>query len=307
MNQTWRLWLVILFLIPALSISRGSLGEGKYRVLFDAGHAESAGRHADWIIDDDIPEPMPKNPKSPEEWSGGISSWGYDLYKTGRCEVESTDKPLTFLNSHNPQDLSKFDVLILCEPNKDFDPSERQAIIAFVKEGGGLFLVADHFGSDRNNDGIDSTGIFDKLEKETGIHFQGKGERNASLKGGHSTSNFCSFTDREDNPIFQGPFGAVRKAYLNGFGTIRTLKNFNGTVQGHVWMNGSTQGEQDIIFVTSRLGQGKIAALSDSSPADDGTTRTPGKQLYNGWHAAGAQNNSLILNTTDFLAKHGKE
>lgn len=305
MNRMLRLGLVII--ISLLSIVRESLGEGKYRVLFDAGHSECAGKHADWRIDDDIPVPRPKDPSSPQDWSGGISSWAYELYKTGRYEVESTDSPLTFSNSKNPQDLSGFDVLVLCEPNKDFYPSERQAIIAFAREGGGLFLIADHFDSDRDNDGIDSTGIFNKLEKETGIHFQGEGEPNAWLRGGHYTASFCSLTDREGCLIFQGPFGAVERVYLNGFGTMRVLKHFNTTAQGHVWVRDPIQVEQDIVFATSSLGRGRVAALSDSSPADDGTTLTPGKQLYNGWLAAGAQNNWLILNTTELLAKRGKE
>lgn len=304
MNRMRHLGLTILIVL--LSLSAGSSGEGEYRVLFDAGHGESAGRHADWVIDDDIPLPMPKDPKAPDEWSGGISSWAYELHKSGRYVVESTDRPLTFGNPQNPQDLYKFDVLVLCEPNKDFIPSERQAIVAFVKEGGGIFLIADHFSSDRNGDGIDSTGIFNQLERETGIHFQGKGEPNAWLKGGHYTSNFCPLIDKEDKVIFLGPFGTVERVYLNGFGTMRILRDFNPTVKGHISLGGSIKAGQDIVFATAELGLGRIAALSDSSPADDGTTMTPGKRLYNGWLAGGAQNNLLILNITEFLAENGK-
>ncbi|MFN3466756.1 MAG: hypothetical protein ACK4WF_03535, partial [Candidatus Brocadiales bacterium] len=224
MNHIGRLVLVVLILLLSLPIAGGSSGGGKYRVLFDAGHGESVG-NADWVIDDDIPLPRPEDPKAPEEWSGGISSWAYELHKTGRYEVESTDKPLTCGNPHNPQDLSGLDVLILCEPNKDFSPSERQSIVTFVKGGGGLFIVADHFNSDRDKDGIDSTGIFNKWEKETGMHFQGEGEPNAWLRGGHRTSNFCSSAEGEDYRIFNGPFGVVKRVYLNGFGTIGSWKS----------------------------------------------------------------------------------
>jgi hypothetical protein len=301
MNQRRSLYLPLLFLLLSLLFS--SLAEGKYRVLFDAGHGEGAGKHADWIIDDDTPVPLPKDPRSPEEWSGGISSWAYELHKTGRGEVESTHSPLTFGHPQNPQDLTRFDVLILCEPNNDLTPTERQAVLSFVRGGGGLFLVADHFNSDRDGDGIDSTGIFNRLERETGVHFQGKGETNAWLKGGHSTSNFCQTLEDGEHLMFRGPFGVVKRVYLNGFGTMRTLRQFNPTVQGHIWRSGSKKLGQDVIFATARLGRGRIAALSDSSPADDGTTTTPGKKLYNGWLAEGAQNNRLILNTTEFLAR----
>jgi hypothetical protein len=302
-----KIYLGLILLLSLLLVERGSFGEEKYRVLFDAGHGECSGRHADWVIDEDVPLPIPRNPKSPEEWSGGISSWAYELYKTGRYEVEGTDRPLTFANPLNSQDLSKFDVLVLCEPNKDLDPSELQALLAFVKEGGGAFLVSNHFGSDRDRDGTDSTGIFNKLEEETGIHFQGRGEPRAWIKGGHNTSNFCPLSDKEDHILFQGPFGAVERVYLHDLGTIKVIKDFNPTVQGHIWISGSAQTGQDIVLATSRLGQGRIAALSDSSPADDGTTLTPDKQLYNGWLAPGAQNNWLILNVTEFLARSRKE
>lgn len=270
-----------------------------YRILFDAGHAQSSGRHADWIIDDDVPVPRPLEPSSPEDWSGGISSWAYALYKTGRYEVESTNRPLSFGNPENPQDLSRYDVLILCEPNTDLTPSERAAVILFVREGGGLFMIANHFSSDRNNDGIDSTGIFNKLELHTGIHFQGSGEHNSWVRGGHYTANF----GHDDVPILHGPFGPVEMIYLHGLGTISVVKSQNPTARGHIWLKGTRQVDINIILATSRLGKGRIAALSDSSVVDDGTTGTPGRRLYNNWGKV--SNRYLLLNITEFLAGGG--
>ncbi len=268
----------------------------KYRVLFDAGHAQTSGMHADWIIDDDVPGPRPLNPSSPDDWSGGISSWAYELYKTGRYEVESTGHALTYGSPENQQDLSRYDVLILCEPNKDLMVSERAAVVSFVKKGGGLFMVADHFNSDRNNDGIDSTGIFNKLESHTGIHFQGKGENNNWIRGGHYTSNIGA----DDAGILRGSFGAVESLYLHGFGTISVVKSRNPAARGHVWLKGERQADVNIIVATSRMGGGAVAAISDSSPADDGTTDTPGRRLYDNWNKAG--NGRLLLNATEFLA-----
>ncbi|MEE9200912.1 MAG: hypothetical protein V3V45_05655 [Candidatus Brocadiales bacterium] len=286
-----------LFLIVYLSLSAAADGEEKYGVLFDAGHAQSSGRHADWVIDDDVSRPKPPDPSSPEDWSGGISSWAYALYKTGRYEVESTDRPLTFGVPENPQDLSRYNVLVLCEPNKDLTAPERASVISFVKGGGGLFLIADHYNSDRNNDGIDSTGIFNRLEPHTGIHFQEKGDVNSWIRGGHYTANF----NPDGAPILQGPFGAVELIYLHGFGTIRVVKSpANTTVMGHIWLKGAPQTGLNMVVATSRLGRGRIAALSDSSPADDGTTNTPGRRLYDNWNKAG--NSRLLLNLTEFLA-----
>ncbi len=282
---------------PVLCAAVDVDAERKHRVLFDAGHAQTSGRHADWIIDDDVPEPRPLNPSSPDDWSGGISSWAYELYKTGRYEVESTGRALTYGSPENPQDLSRYDVLILCEPNKDLTVSERAAVISFVRKGGGLFMVANHFNSDRDNDGIDSTGIFNKLESHTGIHFQGKGENNSWTRGGHYTSNFGG----GDVAVLHGAFGAVELLYLNGFGTISVVKSRNPAVRGHVWLKGERQTDVNIIVATSRLGGGAVVALSDSSPADDGTTSTPKRRLYDNWSKAG--NSRLLLNATEFLAE----
>ncbi|MFQ5957400.1 MAG: hypothetical protein ACE5KK_06485 [Candidatus Brocadiales bacterium] len=293
------LYILLIFTIylPSSPLVYDVDAQEKYKVLFDAGHAQSAGRHADWIIDDNVPVPKPPNPSSPEDWSGGISSWAYALYRTGRYDVESTNRPLSFGNPENPQDLSRYSVLILCEPNTDLTPSERAAVVTFVKRGGGVFLIADHFNSDRNNDGIDSTGIFNKLESYTGMHFQETGENNSWLRGGHYTANFSL----NDVPVLYGPFGMVEMIYLNGFGTISLVKSpQNTTARGHIWLKGARQVDLDIIFATSRLGRGRIAAISDSSPADDGTTNTPGRRLYNNWSKA--NNGRLLLNTTEFLA-----
>ncbi|HHT9133581.1 MAG TPA: hydrolase [Candidatus Avalokitesvara rifleensis] len=287
---------LFLFIAGCLSLYTTVDAGERPRVLFDAGHAQSSGRHADWIIDDDVPAPKPQEPSSPDDWSGGISSWAYALHKTGRYEVESTNRPLTYGNPENPQDLLRYDVLVLCEPNTDLTPSERAAVVSFVRGGGGLFLIADHFNSDRNDDGIDSTGIFNKLELHTGIHFQGKGEINSWIRGGHYTANFSP----DDTPILHGPFGMVELVHLNGFGTIRVENSRNPAVRGHIWLKGAQQVNLNIILATSSLGSGRVAALSDSSPADDGTTNTQGHQLHDNWNQA--SNSRLLLNATEFLA-----
>ncbi|MCQ4574052.1 MAG: DUF2194 domain-containing protein [Candidatus Brocadiales bacterium] len=291
-----RIFLLIIVVCLPVCMTAGAGGK-YYRVLFDAGHAQSSGRHADWIIDDDMSVPKPTDPSSPGDWSGGISSWAYELYKTGRYGVESTKEPLSYGNPENPQDLSGYDVLILCEPNSDLAVSERAAVISFVKNGGGLFLIADHFNSDRNNDGIDSTGIFNKLQSHTGIHFQTGNEINSWTRGGHYTANFSP----DDVAVLRGPFGVVEMIYLHGFGTISIVKSpASPAARGHIWLKGARQTELNIILATSRLGGGRIAALSDSSPADDGTTSTPGRRLYDNWNKA--NNGRLLLNVTEFLA-----
>jgi hypothetical protein len=155
------------------------------KILFDATKAETAG-NADWVIDADahnlgysggpaqlnggtesnaqrIPTPAQSGITSstPETyWEGGISSWGIDLVKKGyTVETLPYNGQITYGNSSNVQDLSKYKVFVVCEPNIVFTSSEKTAILNFVHNGGGLFMVSDHNNSDRNNDGRDSPHI----------------------------------------------------------------------------------------------------------------------------------------------------
>ena len=45
---------------------------------------------------------------------------------------------------------------VVCEPNILFTAAEKTAILNYVKNGGSLFIIADHDKSDRNNDGSDA-------------------------------------------------------------------------------------------------------------------------------------------------------
>jgi len=57
---------------------------------------------------------------------------------------------ITYGNSSNPQDLSNYDVFVLCEPNSLFSSTEKTAIMQFVQNGDGLFMISDHDIADRN-------------------------------------------------------------------------------------------------------------------------------------------------------------
>lgn len=103
-------------------------------ILFDAGHGETAG-NADWVI------------------TGGYSQWASDLRADGYT-VSSTTSTITSTL------LSGYDVFVLPEPNINLTSSEKTAITNFIANGGGVYFIADHANSDRNNDGWDSVTIF---------------------------------------------------------------------------------------------------------------------------------------------------
>lgn len=149
----------------AITFTVKAKAAGAKRFLFDATKAETAG-NADWVIDEDnstpqrIPTPAQSTiTASTKEtyWTGALSSWGIALVKAGDyVETLPSTGAITYGNASNAQDLSNYDVFVVDEPNIVFTAAEKTAILTFVQNGGGLFMVSDHTGSDRNNDGWDS-------------------------------------------------------------------------------------------------------------------------------------------------------
>jgi hypothetical protein len=264
------------------------------RVLFDNTKGEQAGS-ADWVIDDSGRFPAPANPTKETDWAGGISAWGFALHVAG-YELETLPRGarLTFGDATNDQDLSRYDVYVVPEPNNPFTASEATAMVAFVTAGGGLFLVADHGNSDRDNDGWDSprawNDVFDRTGDPFGVRFAAD-----------------DITDSPDDNVvtdaaslvLHGTFGhLLATTYYNG-STMRVDATKNASVRALLWKRGAAQGLQLVTFATAELGMGRVAAIGDSSPADDGTGA--GK-LQNGWDDPKGTNRALFLNATAWLA-----
>src|SRR4051795_13373178 len=142
-------------------------------ILFDAAHAQTAG-NADWTLDEDscgtaqrLPTPDQAGITSSTAetfWSGGTSAMGVDLVKKG-FHVESlpVGARISYGDGTNAQDLSHYNVFVMPEPNIALTSTEITAIRNFVFNGGGLFMIADHAGADRNSDVIDAAGVFNAL------------------------------------------------------------------------------------------------------------------------------------------------
>jgi MAM domain, meprin/A5/mu len=273
-----------------------------YTVLFDDNHAETAG-NADWIISTSIPDPLQQNanPQSETSWTGGISAWGVALQKTGRYSLKTNNSAITYGNSSNPLDLTNFRELVLPEPNSLFTSSEKTAIMTFVKNGGGLFMIADHTGSDRNNDGYDSLQIFNDLMSNSGNGSDPFGIKFDSLNiasenPGNDTPNASS------DPILNGPFGNATSSIIRN-GTTETLNpSDNANVEGVIYRSGySNTGTTGAFISRSTYGSGRIIAEGDSSAIDDGTCQS-GNTCYNGWNDPAGQNYTLFPNGAEWLA-----
>ena len=272
-----------------------------HRVLFDDGHAEEAG-NADWIISTSKPDPLSQDssPSAETDWTGALSSWGVALQKTGDYSLKTATSALTYGGS-STTDLSNFDTLVLPEPNTLFTTAEKTAIMTFVNNGGGLFMISDHTGADRNSDGYDAVEIFNDLMTNNSV--DSTDPFGFSIDTLDISSGYPAAISDSTNTVLNGAFGTVTKSLIAD-GTTATLKPAdNANVKGLVYRSGYS-GNTGAFFATSTFGSGRVAFWGDSSPIDDGTGQS-GNTLYDGWNDTGATNAPLALNATAWLAGDG--
>ena len=273
-----------------------------HRVLFDNTKAETAG-NADWIISTSQPDPLQQNsnPQSETDWTGALSSWGVALQKTGQYTLDTlpSGNTITYGNTSNALDLSHFDAFVLPEPNIRLSTAEKTALMQFVQNGGGLFLISDHTGSDRNNDGWDSPEIINDLLTNNGV--------DNTDPFGFSVDSLDISTDNpraiqsSTDPIINGPFGKVTGSILRDGTTFTLHPADNANVHGLVYLSSaSPSGTTGAFVVSSTFGSGRIAIWGDSSPIDDGTGQS-GNTLYNGWNDPAGTDAAIALNTTAWL------
>ncbi|MFF4029495.1 hydrolase [Streptomyces sviceus] len=272
-----------------------------HRILFDNAHAETAG-NADWIISTSQPDPLGQDssPSAETDWTGALSSWGVALQKTGGYSLKTSTSALTYGGS-SATDLSNFDTLVLPEPNTLFTAAEKTAIMTFVKNGGGLFMISDHTGADRNNDGEDAVEILNDLMTNNSV--DSTDPFGFSIDSLSISSDYPSAVSDSGNPVLHGSFGTVTKSLIAS-GTTATLKPAdNANVKGLLYRTGYS-GSTGAFFATSTFGSGRVAFWGDSSPIDDGTGQS-GNTLYDGWNDSGATNAALALNATEWLSGAG--
>lgn len=296
------------------------------RFLFDATKAESAG-NADWVIDADqhnlgfpngpavIGQGDESNPQilptpaqstvtastSESYWEGALSSWGIDLVKKGYyVETLPYNGAITYGNTGNAQDLSHYNVFIVCEPNIVFTSAEKTALLQFIQNGGGLMMVSDHDNSDRNNDNWDSPHIWDDLITNNSIKSDPFG----------MTFDYADFSQTSTNipnlpgdPLLHGIMGNVTEVQWSNGTTMTLNPNDNSTVKGIIYKTGSSFGNTNAMVAYASYGSGRVVGFGDSSPCDDGSG-DPNDNLYDGWITdAGGNHEKLIINASIWLAE----
>ncbi|MGB8955486.1 MAG: DUF4350 domain-containing protein [Tumebacillaceae bacterium] len=250
------------------SISSGSGGGGGTvtgsKILWDQGHGQTAG-NADWII------------------TGGNSSFA-DALRAKGYTVSSTTSAISSAV------LSGYKVLVIPEPNINYTAAEKTAINTFVQNGGGVYFIADHIVSDRNNDGWDSVQIYDGSQTSA---YPATGSWVGATYGFYFNRNNLVAEPITDVRASSVTAGVTSVGYWNG-ASIH-LTGGNSTVVSDIFISG----QADPIHVHGQLGSGRFAALGDSSLYDDGTG-TAGDTLYDGWNDY--SDKTLAVNTVMWLA-----
>jgi len=301
------------FLLSLVLLVATSVAAQQKTILFDAKHAQTAG-NADWTLDEDTcgtaqrfptPDQAGITSSTPETfWNGAHSAMGVDLVKKG-FHVESLPPSgrISYADGTNAQDLSNYNIFVMPEPNVALTSTEITAIRNFVQNGGGLFMIADHAGADRNNDGIDAAGVFNALMGSPSVFGITYNDNSADSTFGwfddHPDGNFT--TDTTSPIIWSGTFGVPSSTRgLGLFGS--SSMTLSGAAKGHVWKTTSTHDTSTgVTFATSTFGTGRVAAIGDSSITEDATNGC-GHSTFLGYNDPSYDNGLMVANGIAWLA-----
>jgi hypothetical protein len=304
-----------------------NLSKAQVKILFDATEGQSAGSSCDWVIDADVndieysgttglpyvssggyhsdPQRYPTPAQSgvtsttaETYWTGGNSAWAIDMVKKG-YEVETLPifDSITYGNASHVQDLSNYKVFIINEPQYQFSTRVKKALMSFVKNGGGLFIISDHAGAVRTYSNWDSPMVWDDFFKNNPVKDTAFGFLfNRQDISPNSTKVNTSSTDS----IIHGPMGTSKGMEWHDGTTATLFPIKNSSITGDVF-SGSI-GDTGVMCGHGRYGNGKFAFIGDSSPTDDGSGNSHAS-LSNGWTGDPNDEEEItIVNTTIWLA-----
>ncbi len=214
------------------------------KVLYDDTHGQTAG-NADWIITGAY-----------SEMAAMLASQGFVLDSLKKV---AGDGRMT------PELLANYRGLILAEPNNAYQPAEQQAIVAWVKNGGGLFAIGDHGGADRDNDGYDAVKALNEFTPSFGFTFTGDFFYEAPVQGTINTAH----------PVMFG----VRALGCWAGSTFTVAPAADAKVVSLL----DARCKKLPYAVAVEFGKGRVVGLGDSSPFDDGVGSDPKNKLHDSY------------------------
>ncbi|MBN1880129.1 hypothetical protein JW823_08465 [bacterium] len=242
-----------------------------HRILFDDLHGQSFG-NADWTIDhaySDFAEDIEKY----------LDSSVFAASQCG-CPVLTNDT------------LSNMDCLVIPEPNIRFTSGEIEAIRNFLLDGGALFAIADHGGSDRNFDGWDSGMIFNEILGDFGLSFMGDTFTETPIRGVVPTES------TKNSPCFRQIMKDVRQVAAWAATSIMIDSDADNW---QILLNSNDSGLP--FFVCGSAGAGRVAAIGDSSAFDDGSGDET-KNRHSAYHSWLFDQQRLGIQTVAWLTRN---
>lgn len=289
--------------------------QAQQKILFDNTKNEQAG-NADWIPDANsrypspaqsgiTGNPLPNSSGTTETfWSGALSSWGVEMVKRGFIiETLPSTGSITYGNTANAQDLKNYKVFVVCEPNNKFSSGEKTALINFVQNGGGLFVIADHPIADRDNDGCSAVCAWNDFLSS--VPSNGFGFT-FSTTDDVTQAPCTNIPNLPGDPLLHGIAGDVAGIEYHGSATMIINKTNNPSIKAVAFDTGVSQtGSSGVICAYATYGNGKIVAMTDSSIPEDKTANSG--TTYDGWIQPigglyNGHNGRLVSNATIWLA-----
>ncbi|AWC27570.1 DNA-binding protein [Bacillus cytotoxicus] len=276
------------------------------KVLFDNTHGQTAGT-ADWVID------------------GGFSDFGNGIANNGYFVKElRQSNPITY------ETLKDYNVFIVPEANIPYKKSEQDAMLQYVKNGGSIFFIADHYNADRNKNRWDSSEVFNgyrrgawenaakgmSTEEETSLAMQGVESsdwlsQNFGIRFRYNALGDITATNIVSPNQSFGITAGVSSVAMHAGSTLAITNpklakgivylpenppKWNHAVDSGVY-NGGGIAEGPYVAI-AKVGLGKAAFIGDSSPVEDATpkyvredTGQP-KKTYDGYKE---QNDAILL------------
>lgn len=206
--------------------------------------------------------------------TGGYSDVAQTLRRAGFSVEALGGKPIT------RERLAGVRVVVLPEPNRPYAAGELEALAEHVQSGGGLLAIGDHKGSDRDGDGWDAPMVLNQLIGPMGLQF--------------------SFDKVSEAPLSGPSAGALAqgvKAAGAWAGCSVTL--VSPAARAHLTFGPKAGGKP--FLASSTFGKGRLVAVGDSSPFDDGSG-TPGKKLHDNYNDPRYSGPQIAVNVVSWLA-----
>lgn len=233
-------------LVFALILSMASIGSIVHaaRVLYDDTHAQTAG-NADWI-------------------PSGAYSQMCDMLEENGFTLDILSKA-SIDGKFSKSILSNYQAIILAEPNNPYAEDEVKTIVEFIRNGGGAFIIGDHGRADRNNNSWDAVKIFNVFCPQLGFEFTGNNLYEAPLTGGLNNKH---------------PVMHAVKAIGCWAGSTFDIMN---TAEAKVVSLLDSRAFKAPYIIASEFGSGKVVAIGDSSPFDDGVGSGGNNKLHDSY------------------------